>query len=316
MTERLWSEGGAWEPFTDGECGQVTISSSCKWKWNGQKPGVIIPSAEAVITHGFLNTPDAQRPLGLPSQGPMHFNGSSWTDRPPSPTLGTEVGHLVSQPPGSSSGSGFRKQEAASPSTVFRRSVLLWVGLSEVGFQEESISGATQTSGGRVGRGPGVTAAPRLWTERGASAGASWAPGTPAFWGPQNFGAPCAPPDLLPGIPHPGGGHADVPSPASSLTLTSGSWGWQRIYNPELLYLFGSRRFSRKFSIPPGLDQTTQISKGRASPLLPWEAHSMPAGRPLQNAWRVEQTGLPDRASLLQVSTGRGSCLWPAITHS
>lgn len=57
---RLWGEAGHGNPFPERECGQVTISSSCKWKWTAKSAWSHNSiCAEAVITHGFLNTPDA-----------------------------------------------------------------------------------------------------------------------------------------------------------------------------------------------------------------------------------------------------------------
>lgn len=148
--------------------------------------------------------------------------------------------------------------------------------------------------------GPGVSAAPsweprgprRHASERGegASAGASWTPGTPAFWGSlRPAGSPAW-------HSAPRGGHADVPSPASSLALTSGSAGWHGFIT---LSCFLSLRevdvlLGKFFNFLLAWTKPLRFPRPSFPSPPAWEAHSACRQAPA-NALRVEQTGLPDK---------------------
>lgn len=170
--------------------------------------------------------------------------GSSWTDRhPPSPHT-WNWGWAPGQPASwFSPVLGLGKQEAASPSPSSRECASSgWTCQSW--SVRKATSGTTQTSGGQ-----GPYDCPRVgaWTpecqasERAGSAllepRGPLGPrilGTPKFWG-----LPCPRRTSCLAFRTPGG-HADVPSPASSLTLTSGSWGWHGFITPwAAFYLFG-----------------------------------------------------------------------------
>lgn len=200
--------------------------------------------------------------------------GSSWTDRPPPlpPTLGTEVGHLVSQPPGSAQvlGLGNKKLPAlhrlpgGCASSGLTCQSWLPGGKPQAAPHWQAVAawgGARRDRHSRVGA--AWTPTPRLWTGAGERLLEPRGP-----LGPQHFGDP-----RILGLPVPRRisrlafrtpGRARW-CPFSSLQPDPDLWVLRlaRIYNPELLFISsGSRRFAWEvFQFPPGLDQTAQISE-------------------------------------------------------